>query len=72
MLFGGSLELELEPILTLTGSEVGCAFWVEVGVAICRLGLDGLDGVGSAEGVVVVGEEDLDVNKWLVVEVLIS
>ena len=65
MLFG-SVELALEP--KLTGSGVGCALWAEVGGEKCRVGLDGLEDGGIAEGAVVVGGEDIGGDRWLVVE----
>jgi hypothetical protein len=65
MLFG-SLELALEP--TLTGREVGCGLWVEVGAALCRVGLGGLVERGIAAGDGVGDGEYIDVDKWVVVE----
>lgn len=69
MLFG-SAELALGPMLT--GGEVGCVLWVEVGGGgggtKCRVELDGLKDVWIAEGVVVVGGEDIGEDRWLVVE----
>jgi len=63
----GSLKLGLES--TLTGSTVGTPWiGVKVGVATCRVGLDGLDDTWIAEGVVVVDGEGIDVDKWVVVE----
>jgi hypothetical protein len=41
---------------------------LKVGVVFCRVELDGLDDTGIAEGVVVVDGEDIDVDKWVVVE----
>ena len=66
MLFG-SPELTLEAILT--GSEVGCTVWAGVvGVVRCRIKLDGLDDVEIEVGVVVADGEDIEVDRWLVVE----
>lgn len=67
MLFG-SAELALGPMLT--GGEVGGVLWVEVGGGgtKCRVELDGLKDVWIAEGVVVVGGEDIGEDRWLVVE----